>query len=377
MNAIGVRAFRIIAWSLIVGTFFTMQTMLMALASGRGINAEWDVLQEALFWAVWALLAPVVVAAARRWPLDARPLRSSVTVHILVSAALAPLQTIVAFGLHLVALVVTGRMAADGVVPWMKHTSGSLVWGVFMGVFFYWVVVGVYTALHFRRLYAAERVSAAELAGRSARLEAELTRAHLDALRSQLRPHFLFNTLNAIAVLTADDAEKARRMILRLGSLLRRSLDEEHHEVSLEEELRFLDEYLDIQRARFGDRLSVTSAIDPSAATARVPVLLLQPLIENALEHGAPEDGGTTVITLSIARAGDTVRVTIEDSGPGPPDVRDRRDGVGLRNTRERLRQLYGDRAVLTLGRRSEYPRGGGCVEVVLPFSPVTPVTVV
>jgi two-component system LytT family sensor kinase len=235
----------------------------------------------------------------------------------------------------------------------------------------------VYTALHFRRLYAAERVSAAELAGRSARLEAELTRAHLDALRSQLRPHFLFNTLNAIAVLTADDAEKARRMILRLGSLLRRSLDEEHHEVSLEEELRFLDEYLDIQRARFGDRLSVTSAIDPSVATARVPVLLLQPLIENALEHGAPEDGGTTVITLSIARAGDTVRVTIEDSGPGPPDVRDRRDGVGLRNTRERLRQLYGDRAVLTLGRRSEYPRGGGCVEVVLPFSPVTPVTVV
>ena len=372
MNARRVRAIRIIALSLIVGMFFTMQTMFMALASGRGINAEWDVLQELLFWVVWALLAPVVAAAAHRWPLDARPLYPSLIRHVLASATLAPVQTVVAFGLHLAALVVTGKVAASDVVPWMKHTSSALVWGVFMGVFFYWIVVGVYTALHFRRLYAAERVSAAELAGRSARLEAELTRAHLDALRSQLRPHFLFNTLNAISVLAADDATKARGMIVRLGSLLRRSLDEEHHEVSLEEELRFLDEYLDIQRVRFGDRLSVTSAIDPSVTTARVPVLLLQPLIENALEHGAAEDGGTTCITLSIVRAGDAVRVTIEDSGPGPPDVPDQRDGVGLRNTRERLRQLYGDRAALTLRRRSGPPRGGGCVEIVLPFTPAS-----
>jgi signal transduction histidine kinase len=372
MNPIGVRAFRIIALSLVVGIFFTMQTMFMALASGRRLDVEWDVFQELLFWVLWALLAPLVVAAARRWPLDARPLYPSLTVHIFASAALAPVQTIVAFGLHLAALVATGRVAAHDAVPWMRHTSTALVWGVFMGVFFYWIVVGVYTALHFRRLYAAERVSAVELAGRSAKLEAELTRAHLDALRSQLRPHFLFNTLNAISVLTADDAAKARGMILRLGSLLRRSLDEEEHEVSLQEELRFLDEYLDIQRVRFGDRLSVTSAIDPSVMTARVPVLLLQPLVENALEHGAPEDGGTTSIALSIARMGDTVRVTIEDSGPGPPDVPDRRDGIGLRNTRERLRQLYGDRAVLTLRRRPGHPGGGGCVDIVLPFSPVT-----
>ncbi len=371
MNPLGVRASRTIALSLIVGTFFTMQTVFMALASGRAINAEWDVFQELLFWVVWALLAPLVVAAARRWPLDARPLYLSLTVHIIASAALAPIQTVVAFGLHLAALVVTGRVAAHDALPWMRHTGTALVWGVFMGVFFYWVVVGVYTALHFRRLYTAERMSAAELAGRSAKLEAELTRAHLNALRSQLRPHFLFNTLNAISVLTTEDAAKARGMILRLGSLLRRSLDEEQHEVSLEEELRFLDEYLDIQRVRFGDRLSVISAIDPAVTTARVPVLLLQPLIENALEHGAPEDGGTTSIALSITRAGDTVRVTIEDSGPGPPEAPDRRDGIGLRNTRERLRQLYGDRATLTLRRRLGSPGGGGCVDILLPFSAV------
>jgi two-component system LytT family sensor kinase len=363
------RASRIVALSLVVGVFFTMQTVFMALASGRGFDAEWDLLQELLFWVVWALLAPFVLAAARRWPLDARPLTPSVAAHVLVSAVLAPIETAIAFGMHLAGLLLTGRLAPRDALPWVMHTRSGLVWGVFMGVFFYWVVVGVYTALHFRRLYAAERVSARELAGRSARLEAELARAHLDALRSQLRPHFLFNTLNAIAVLTGEDAAKARGMIVRLGSLLRRSLDEEQHEVPLEDELRFLEEYLDIQRVRFGDRLAVTSVIDPAVASARVPVLLLQPLVENALEHGAPEDGGTTSIALCIARDGDTVRVTIEDSGPGPPDGDGRRDGIGLRNTRERLRELYGDRATLTLHRRSGDVCGGR-VDIVLPFSP-------
>jgi two-component system LytT family sensor kinase len=335
------RASRIVALSLGIGTFFTAQTVLMALSTGRPLDVEWSVLQELLFWCVWAALAPVVLAALRRWPLDATPRYRPILAHVLVAAVLAPFETIVAFGIHLAVVRPPDPWL------WISYTRPSLVWGVFMGAFFYWIVVGVYTALQLRE--------------RSVALEADLTRARLDALQSQLRPHFLFNTLNAISVLTAEDGEKARRMVVRLGSLLRRSLDEEQHEVPLHQELAFLNEYLDIQRMRFGDRLSVTLTIDPDVVNARVPVLLLQPLVENAIKHGASDDDGTTTIIVRAIREDGQLRLTVQDRGPGPDGAP---EGVGLRNTRQRLRALYGDTTALSL-RRAE----GACVDIRMPFT--------
>jgi signal transduction histidine kinase len=329
------RASRIVALALVVGTFFTLQELLGVLSTGRPLNVEWEVLQEALYWLVWAALSPLMLAALERWPLR---------MNVLVSIVLAPIQTVIAFGLHLVVV-----RPADPWV-WIEHIRSSLVWGVTMGVFFYWMVAGVYTAFQIRQ--------------RNAALEADLTRAQLDALRSQLRPHFLFNTLNAISVLTVEDAEKARRMLLRLGSLLRRSLDEEHHEVSLRQELVFLDEYIDIQRMRFGDRLSVTLAIDPSVFDARVPVLLLQPLVENAIKHGASDDDGTATIVVRAARENGQLRLSVEDRGPGPGDAP---EGVGLRNTRARLRTLYGDATTLRLHRAPGAT--GASVDISIPFA--------
>ena len=335
------RASRIVALSLGIGTFFTAQTVLMALSTGRPLDVEWSVLQELLFWCVWAALAPVVLAALRRWPLDATPRYRPILAHVLVTAVLAPVETIVAFGIHLAVV------RPPDPWQWISFTRPSLVWGVFMGAFFYWIVVGVYTALRLRE--------------RSVALEADLTRARLDALQSQLRPHFLFNTLNAISVLTVEDAEKARRMVVRLGSLLRRSLDEEQHEVPLHQELAFLNEYLDIQRMRFGDRLSVTLAIDPDVVNARVPVLLLQPIVENAIKHGASDDDGTTTIIVRAAGDNGRLHLTVQDRGPGPGDSP---EGVGLRNTRQRLRALYGEATTLVL-RRAE----GACVDIRMPFT--------
>jgi LytS/YehU family sensor histidine kinase len=237
----------------------------------------------------------------------------------------------------------------------------AFVWGVFTGVFFYSVVVMVYTALRFRSLYVAEQLGAAAL-------EAELTRSKLDTLRSQLRPHFLFNTLNAISIFVTEDADKAQQMILRLSTLLRRSLDEEAHEVPLQQELDFVNDYLDIQRGRFGDRLSVRLAVDPAVVNACVPVFLLQPLLENAIEHGK-SDGKRTSIALGASREGDLLYITLVDDGPGVSAGVPMREGIGLGNTRVRLHHLYGSRATVELSAAGEdHASPGVRVEIRIPF---------
>jgi LytS/YehU family sensor histidine kinase len=245
----------------------------------------------------------------------------------------------------------------------LKQTASlpAFVWSVFTGVFFYSIVAVAYTAVRFRSLYVAEQLSAAGL-------EAELTKSKLDTLRSQLRPHFLFNTLNAISVFVTEDVDKAQQMILRLSSLLRRSLDEEAHEVPMQQELAFVSDYLDIQRGRFGDQLSVRVDVDPAVLSARVPVFLLQPLLENAIEHGKSDDNRTT-IALSAVREHDMLHVTIVDDGPGVGDSARVREGIGLRNTRARLHHLYGPRATVELGPAyAKRESRGARVEIRIPF---------
>ncbi|MGH7620214.1 MAG: sensor histidine kinase [Gemmatimonadaceae bacterium] len=350
----------IVLLSLAVGVFFTAQVVLMALTVGRPVDLEWDVLQELLFWVVWALLAPRVVTLAVRWPAHEPPIAPKLAKHAAVSLVLAASGALVAFSLHFVALWAAGAVHGSDAFVWMKRVRASLVWGEFMGVFVYWMVIAVTAALRFRE--------------RSATLEGQLARAQLDALRSQLRPHFLFNTLNAISVLALEDPARARHMVVRLGSLLRRSLDEEEHEVPLSQELTFLDDYLDIQRARFGDKLVVTLDVDAAAANAKVPVLLLQPLVENAIEHGWPEKDAATSIALRATRANGVLRLTVEDNGPGTGSAGQLREGIGLSNTRERLRRLYGDRAALRLaGANDDGANHDGAtgtrVEITIPFS--------
>jgi LytS/YehU family sensor histidine kinase len=190
----------------------------------------------------------------------------------------------------------------------------------------------------------------------------------LDALKSQLRPHFLFNTLNAISVLVAEDADKAQQMILRLSALLRRTLDEDAQEVPLHQELSFVNDYLDIQRGRFGSQLVVRTAIDADAFAANVPVFLLQPLLENAIEHGKA-DGSPTIIEFSASRDDGMLRISIVDHGHGLTEAANIREGVGLSNTRARLRHLYGERAAVQLRTfAANGQESGTCVDISMPF---------
>ncbi len=197
--------------------------------------------------------------------------------------------------------------------------------------------------------------------------EGQAHRARLQALRYQLNPHFLFNTLNAVSTLIVEKKNHdAERMVARLSDFLRLTLEcDSDVEVPLADELDFARRYLDIEQIRFGDRLVVTEDVDPEALSARVPPLLLQPLVENAVRHGIMprEEGGTLLI--EARRVSNRLLLRVVDDGPGPPSDTDSESGVGLSNTKARLESLYDGDHRFTL-RRAD---GGGCVvRVELPF---------
>ena len=362
MTSTPMRTSRVVALALVVGTFFTAQEVFMDLARRRPELAEQDIVNGLLFWTVWAFLTPVAFVAVRRWPFDGRAVYRPLLAHAAVSSSLALAHNVIALGIEALGLYVSGKGSGSFTETMTRLASPTaFVWGFFIGVLFYSVIVMVYTALRFRGLYAVEQVSAAAL-------QAELTQTKLDTLRSQLRPHFLFNTLNAISVFVTEDAAKAQQMILRLSTLLRRSLDEEAQEVPLQQELSFVNDYLDIQRGRFGEQLTVTLVVDPAVMEARVPVFLLQPLLENAIEHGKSDDGHTT-IALRATRERDMLRVTLEDDGPGPGGDGAVREGIGLSNTLARLHHLYGARATVELhAAHGNAEARGACIEIRLPF---------
>ncbi len=232
------------------------------------------------------------------------------------------------------------------------------------------VYVAVLFAGYARNYFLNYRVRGEEainLKAQAAQLQAQLADARLSALRTQLNPHFLFNTLNAVSALVERDPRGVRRMIARLSELLRTSLDEaDEPEVPLQRELTFIDRYLEVMQIRFQGRLHVRMHADPEVTAALVPNLILQPLVENAVKHGVSKTVGAGRIEIRAQRAGERVVLSVHDNGPGLPSGKaPGTEGVGLRNTRMRLAQLYGSDQSLTL-RSAE---GGGLVaEVSLPY---------
>jgi hypothetical protein len=204
------------------------------------------------------------------------------------------------------------------------------------------------------------------------RLRTALVEAQLDALQFQLRPHFLFNTLNSILPLVGRDPERARQMVIRLGELLRVSLQsDETPLVTVDEEIAILDKYLSIERVRFRDRLEATIAVAPEVASARVPSFLLQPLVENAIQHGVGGRAGAGRIAVTADAEGETLVLRVRDDGPGPKDrAAETTSGIGLRNTRRRLEALYPGRHELTLARG---PDGGAEATIRIPLTHAFP----
>jgi two-component system LytT family sensor kinase len=228
---------------------------------------------------------------------------------------------------------------------------------------YYWAVLAFGYSLEIYHRYKNEEL-------KTVQLEARLIETELKALREQMRPHFLFNTLNTIAVLVREKkSDEAVNLIARLSGLLRMSLDNTRvQEVTVRQEMDFLERYLEIQKARFSDRLRVGIAIAPEAMEIRIPNLLLQPLVENAILHGIAPKAGPGCVEVSGSVKEGRLHLEVRDDGPGLFNGSVRaKEGIGLSNTRERIAKIYGAKGQLSL--RSE-PGHGVTVHIVLPCRP-------
>jgi sensor histidine kinase YesM len=203
---------------------------------------------------------------------------------------------------------------------------------------------------------------------KASRLESSLARANLEALRMQLNPHFLFNTLNTISVLALKgERQRVARMLSRLSDLLRLSLENDRQTLSLREELDFLERYLEIEEVRFRDRLTIDKDVEEAAYEAEVPSLILQPLVENAVKYGFSQTIGPGRVSITCRVRSGMLELEVADTGPGFPEGKSTSTstGVGIANTRARLEQLYGGNYTMELSNR---PEGGALVKIRMPY---------
>lgn len=340
-----------------VVSVFVLQRLVGDAFRGGPIHAA-GILLEIVYWIPWLLLAPVLMVLARRFPFTPDEWRHSALVH---------------FGTGLLVALVEGGASAlaerGAVLAWGEPAMAKRLpplagtWAVYtvVAMWKYWAFLGIWSAFAATRRSRARELDAA-------RLESQLTAARLQALHSRLHPHFLFNALHSASMLALIDPEAANRTLARLADLLRDTLRENPDaDVSLERELETTQRYLDVERIRFPDRLRVDVDVEPAAMNARVPTLLLQPLVENAVRHGVAATTAAGHLVIRGRRDGSRLVLEVEDDGPGLP--REFRlasaSGVGLGATAARLALLHPGKHQLELSNLA----GGGCrAMVTLPF---------
>jgi sensor histidine kinase YesM len=297
---------------------------------------------------VSALLTPAVLWAGNRFRIERRARLRILTLHCLFAVVFATVQLAGETAIYLKASILTNFLAKSFSQAFLQMVAV----GFHENLVIYWLIIGAQTVARYYERYREQEKAALLFRVEAAELETQLTFSRLSALKNQLQPHFLFNTLNAIVVLVRQGKNQvADLMLTRLGDLLRAILDDaEAQEIPLRRELECLKLYLGIEKVRFGDRLETVFRVEPETLDAAVPHMSLQPLAENAVRHGVSRRVATGRITLSAQRVDDQLEICIADNGPGPAANSHpaKAEGVGLKNTRTRLRQLYGEAGSLT-----------------------------
>ena len=305
---------------------------------------------------ITAALTPVVLWLGERWPIIRRTWRTRVPLHLALSIAFSAVE----LALETVAFMQLGLLESLMKHSFLTGFTVLVVAGFHENIITYWGVLGIQSGFRYYRRFQERELHASEL-------QAQLVRAQLSALKMQLQPHFLFNTLNAIMVLVRQQrGRQAEEMLARLSDLLRCVLEDvDAQQISLRRELEYLRLYLSIEQVRFQDRLGIEISADDTALDAAVPHMGLQPIVENAVRHGVGRVASAGNIRISASHKNEALVIQVADDGPGlgAADLAEGR-GIGLANTRARLQQLYGDAASLKV----ENGRRGVVATMTLPY---------
>jgi two-component system, LytTR family, sensor kinase len=307
---------------------------------------------------LWAILSPLLFRFSRRFPIEFRPLN--------VRSLLLYFPALISFaGIHQ-----TIHLAVLwSITPRWRQRYPALIdcyRAYFAFGFYIDVIIALLIVVAVHALLYYQNFRASELAQSS--LKTQLAQAQLRALKMQLHPHFLFNTLHSISSLVLEDPPKANSMIARLGDFLRLTLENSNQQlVSLKEETEFLRCYLEIEQVRFGDRLTVAFELEPQTLSAQVPHLILQPVVENAIQHAIAPRATRGHINIEAKRLNSLLRLEVRDNGPGITSNSDplRAEGVGLSNVRARLHQIYGSDSRFEFMNAKD---GGLAVVMEIPF---------
>ena len=296
----------------------------------------------------WALLTPLIYSILRKWPFNDRPVLKVLLTHLALSLLIATFHEMVTSAVYYSILVRIGDFDFGDPV-YRSWAINSLPPAIFTRTMEYWVLMGVLIALDNARMRREEHEQLLKL-------RTELQVSQLNALKKQLQPHFLFNTLNTVSALMDSNINDARRVLSRLGQLLRVTLEKtQRDKVPLEREIDHVANYLGIEAMRFRDRLQVEYLVPGELGHAQVPSMVLQPLVENAIKHGPDDSTSPVEITVRAERHGERLKLAVSDNGKGCTDVSKvmLNGGIGLKNVSERLRLLYGDEATFSIDDRN------------------------
>ena len=341
-----------------IGIVFTLQGYFTSFRSERPMPFMESFYLQMTWSYVWALGTSLVLWAAARLPIERSNWIRSALLHIPISIVLSVVLTALA---RVIIWVVLGYRMGRQLT--FQSTVNFVIGNFTEGIGIYLLIALMSYAYSYYQRYREGQV-------RTLQLEAQLSHAQLQALKMQLHPHFLFNTLHSISALLSKDVEAARKMITRLGDFLRLTLENSgSQEVTLQQEMEFLSCYLEIERIRFQNRLVTRIDLGDQTLDARVPNLILQPIVENAIRHGIAPRSTPGSIDISAKQLDGRLHIQVRDNGPGLPEHRTSQNqfkkGLGLANTETRLQRLYGADHHFDL---SNDPAGGLIVTLEIPF---------